>query len=198
MQKLAILTLLVVLVLVIAAVWFVRSTEVPSGAEHAAAYEAALERTAGVTPPPPGSAAEAAAIERLRGFFRDLTPETVRAMSGQVYAADAWFNDTLKTIRGGEAIEAYFLKTAESAEAVEVEFRDVARSGDEFYVRWRMTMRVGALRGGEPLVSWGMTHFRFDEAGRVVLHQDYWDAAGGLYEHIPVVGGVLRAIRGHL
>ncbi|MDZ7644911.1 MAG: hypothetical protein U5K76_12275 [Woeseiaceae bacterium] len=28
--------------------------------------------------------------------------------------------------------------------------------------------------------------------GRVALHQDFWDAAGGLYEHVPMLGGLIR------
>ncbi len=194
MQKLAILTLLVIILLVLALVWVVRSADVPSSAEQVAAYEAALARTAGMGPAP-GSETESAAIERVRTFFADLTPDGVRRMAGRVYAPDAWFNDTLKTISGGEAIEDYFLETARKADAVNVEFHDIARAGDDFYFRWRMTMRIAALRGGEPLVSYGVTHFRFDDQGRVVLHQDFWDAAGGLYEHVPVVGGILRALR---
>lgn len=196
MQKLALLTLVVILILAAAIVWFVRSGNAASSADQVAAYEAALARTEGQGPRP-GADTEAA-IERLRRFFDDVTPETVRSMAGEVYAPDAYFNDTLKTIRGGEAIEAYFLKTAQNAASVRVEFVNIARDGDDFYFRWRMTMRVDALEGGEPLVSWGVTHFRFDEAGRVTIHQDFWDSAGGLYEYIPVIGGLLRAIRARL
>lgn len=194
MQKLAIVTLLAIIVLIGLVVWTIRSADVASSAEHVSAYEDVLERTAGIAPEP-GGATEAAAIERVRRFFADITPESVRRMASDVYARDAFFNDTLKTLRGAAAIEEYFLHTAENADSVEVVFHDVSRSGEDFYFRWRMTMRVGALSGGEPLVSWGVTHFRFDEDGRVVLHQDFWDSAGGLYEHIPVIGGLLRAIR---
>lgn len=198
MQKLVIVTLLVIVVLTVVLIglltWAIRGADVDSSAAHVAAYEEALARTEGLGPAP-GSAAEAAAIERLRQFFGEITPAGVRRMARQVYARDAFFNDTLKTLQGAAAIEAYFLHTAQSADSVQVEFRHISRSGDDFYFRWRMTMRVGALADGEPLVSWGLTHFRFDDEGRVVLHQDFWDSAGGLYEHIPVVGGLLRAIR---
>jgi hypothetical protein len=194
MQKLAIVILLVIVVLIGVLVWTIRSADVASPAAQVAAYEEAMARTEGMGPPP-GSETEAAAIERVREFFGDVTPESVRRLAGEVYAPDAFFNDTLKTLRGSDAIEAYFLHTAQNAESVQVEFHHISRSDDDFYFRWRMTMRVAALADGEPLVSWGVTHFRFDEDGRVLLHQDYWDAAGGLYEHLPVVGGLLRAIR---
>ncbi|HKL63194.1 MAG TPA: nuclear transport factor 2 family protein [Woeseiaceae bacterium] len=197
MQKLAIVILLVIVVLIVLLVWVVRSADVNSAADQVAAYEAALARTEGLGPAP-DSEAEAAAVERVREFFADLTPERVQRMAADVYAADAFFNDTLKTLRGADAIGQYFLETARNAGSVQVVFHDISRSGDDFYFRWRMTMRIGALAGGEPLVSWGVTHFRFDEEGRVVVHQDFWDSAGGFYEHLPVVGGLLRAIRARL
>jgi hypothetical protein len=43
-----------------------------------------------------------------------------------------------------------------------------------------------------------MTHVRFDPEGLVTLHQDYWDAGAGLYEHMPVLGRLIGAIRARL
>jgi hypothetical protein len=40
-----------------------------------------------------------------------------------------------------------------------------------------------------------MSRVRFDAGGRVVLHQDYWDSASGLFEHVPVLGGLIRAVK---
>jgi hypothetical protein len=32
----------------------------------------------------------------------------------------------------------------------------------------------------------------------VVLHQDYWDSAAGLFEHVPVVGRLIRTVKSRL
>jgi hypothetical protein len=45
------------------------------------------------------------------------------------------------------------------------------------------------------MVSYGVTHFRFDEAGRVLLHKDFWDAGTGLHEYVPGVGALVRRVR---
>lgn len=197
MRKLAIVTISVVLLLTVCLVWLAQRIDAPTPAEQLAEYEAALSRTADMSPPA-GSEAERAAIEGIREFFSDVRVESVRRLARRVYAEDAYFNDTLKTLHGATAIEQYFLHTAENAESVTVEFVDISRSGTDYYFRWRMSMRVKGLGGGEPLHSFGMTHFRFNRAGQVVLHQDFWDAAGGLYEHLPLIGTLLRAIRARL
>jgi hypothetical protein len=58
-----------------------------------------------------------------------------------------------------------------------------------------MMIRIKRLRGGRATHSIGISHIVFDRDGRIALHQDFWEAASGLFEHIPLVGGLIRAIR---
>jgi hypothetical protein len=44
----------------------------------------------------------------------------------------------------------------------------------------------------------GASHLRFDDAGLVVLHRDYWDAAEELYAKLPLLGMLMRALAGKL
>jgi hypothetical protein len=44
----------------------------------------------------------------------------------------------------------------------------------------------------------GVSEVAFDEAGKVRSHIDHWDAAGGLYERLPLIGAVLRHLRRRL
>ena len=37
-------------------------------------------------------------------------------------------------------------------------------------------------------------HLRFDGAGRVTLHRDYWDAAEELYAKLPLLGCLMRGL----
>jgi steroid delta-isomerase len=41
----------------------------------------------------------------------------------------------------------------------------------------------------------GTSHLRFDAAGKVVLHRDYWDAAEELYAKLPVLGALMRGLQ---
>lgn len=46
--------------------------------------------------------------------------------------------------------------------------------------------------------SVGMSHIRFDADGKVILHQDFWDSTGGLFEHVPGLGWMLRSVKSRL
>jgi hypothetical protein len=164
------------------------------GAPSGGGYPAEFQKAAATAPGVDLSSSEGeAAAARFREFFQNVTPESIREKTAKLYAEDVWFNDTLKTLRGRAAVEAYFLKTMDHVDSFQTQVDDVARSGGNFYVRWTMDVRFKGAK--EPVRTIGVTLLRFDREGRTVLHQDFWDPAAGFYEHLPVLGGVMRWIK---
>ena len=51
------------------------------------------------------------------------------------------------------------------------------------------------LAKGEPIHSVGISQVRFNENGKVVFHQDFWDSGRHIYGQIPVVGGMIGIIK---
>jgi len=135
-------------------------------------------------------------VGRFSGLYGDLSVSNVTANVRSVYAPEAWFNDTIATEVGLEAIEKYLLKTAEGAEKVSAKINDVAVSGSDCYVRWTMEIRTKNLAGGKPIITEGISQLRFDEQGRVILHQDFWNPASGIYQHLPLLGPAIRFVNG--
>jgi hypothetical protein len=163
-------------------------------------YQEALERTdpRRIQSVTKGSPEEKAATGRFVDFISRLSEENIRAKTRKVYAVDAYLNDTLKESIGIDRIEAYFVETARAAEEITARVEDVAESGGNYYFRWTMNVRFKKFKKGETVRSIGMSHIRFNSAGQVVLHQDYWDSGGNLFEHIPVVGWLIRRIKARL
>ncbi|KAB2662033.1 MAG: nuclear transport factor 2 family protein [Verrucomicrobia bacterium] len=147
----------------------------------------------------PGSDAERAAIARVKQFLGGMTAVSVRAETTNVYAPDAYLNDTLKTVRGPEAIQKYFEATMEAAESVTATFEDVTRASDgTYYFRWVMDVRMKSVAKGKTIRTIGISQIRFDEQGRILLHQDYWDSTAGLFQQVPALGTGIRAIKARL
>jgi steroid delta-isomerase len=171
----------------------------PSATALNESYEIALDLTArnagrfGA-----GSVREREMLDRLAGYFANMTPDSVASGTALVYADSAYLNDNITFVEGADAIEDYFRAAAEQASSVRVEFQDIARAGSDYYVRWRMTITTDRLNDGEPMESFGVSHFRFDPEGRVLIHKDFWDAGTGIYEYLPGIGGLINALRGRL
>jgi hypothetical protein len=171
----------------------------PRETDHAAGFRMVIAEKRSEPTVATGSKEEREAIDRLKGFLGNWTVETIQSNTLAVYAPDAWFNDTLKTVRGATNIQAYFLKTMKNTESLTVQFDDVTRGGDGFYYfRWVMDTRLKSIAKGETLRTLGITLIRFDSSGRVLIHQDYWDSTAGLFDHVPLLGRGIRAIKARL
>ena len=162
-----------------------------------ATFQAAIS-SANATELRPDSPEEKDAINRVKALLSDLSAENVAATTKNVYAQDAYFNDTLKTLHGADAIEEYFLHTAATVTSISVDFDDVARSGRDYYFRWRMDFQAPKLSRGETIRTIGISQIRFNADGKVVFHQDFWDSAAGLFEHLPVTNQMIHAVRKRL
>ena len=76
-----------------------------------------------------------------------------------------------------------------------VKVHDVLEGAQGTYLVWGIQNQFSML--GQDIVSdsIGVTLFQFGEDGRIIMQQDFWDSTEGFYQHIPVLGSVLRAIR---
>lgn len=157
-------------------------------------YRAALTARPGVVFGNPDQARRAA--KKFAGLYSDLSPQNVSTRVRDTYAPEAWFNDTIATEVGIDAIERYLLKTARGAEKINATVQDVAVSGSDCYVRWTMEVRTKNLAGGRPIVTEGVSQLRFDEQGRIILHQDFWNPSAGIYQHLPLIGPAIRYVNG--
>lgn len=135
------------------------------------------------------------ALERLVDFFETITPESAQRIA-ELYAPDAWFKDPFNEVRGTQGIERIFRHMF--GQVAEPRFRVTDRVCAEngALLTWDFTFR---FKPGAPVVTvHGASHLRFDAAGRVAYHCDYWDAAGELYEKLPVLGALMRLLRRRL
>ena len=154
-----------------------------------AAYPDALERHPGST------AAIDAGVRRFADVFADLTRDDTAERMAALYADEVYFNDTLKTLGTGRAVADYMGETGAKLDTSKVVVHHEVRDGVDVYLRWEMDFATSAFGMKIDSKSIGMTHLRFDDDGRVVIHQDFWDAAGGLYEHLPLIGAVVRTAK---
>lgn len=154
------------------------------------AYHEALERIPG----------ETAAIERgvtsFRQTFADLTRDDLAQRIGELYAEEFYFNDTVHIARKRSELVDYMARTGQNLANSRVEVHKIIRDGADVYLRWEMSFATRAVGKRVKSHSIGMTHLRFNEAGQIVLHQDFWDSGSALYAHLPVVGFWVRRARG--
>jgi steroid Delta-isomerase len=138
-----------------------------------------------------------ARVVRVAAFFDALaSPDDLRRLP-EVYADDALFEDPFNRVRGRDAITRVFAHMYHQVDEPRFEMLETIAEGDSAFFVWHFRFwRKGAKRdNGEPIVVMGSSHVRFAADGRVAYHRDYWDPAQGIYEKLPWIGGLFRAIR---
>ena len=139
------------------------------------------------------------ALENISNFLKNIgSQEFIEKEISNVYAENAYLNDTLKTLTNRDQIKQHFVKTSKTMTSYSLEVEDISKSEQGYYLRWTMKFAAPKLASGEEIISIGMSHIIFDNQGKVLLHQDFWDSSTGLFEHVPFVGGGIRMVKKRL
>lgn len=183
--------LLIVAILLVAVIVVARFSGAPGPSDHSADYNEALSRY-------PAVYADDAVVENFARVYSDLkSPELASAIYG-AYAEELYFNDTFNTFTTLAELKEYLLHTADNLRKSSVRIEDIARSGNDVYIRWHMAIEVNVKGRDIDSRSIGITHLRFNEQGRITVHQDYWDGVDAFYQHLPYVGHWIRKLREQL
>lgn len=119
-------------------------------------------------------------MDNFLGVYGDLTREKVHR------------------IRGIDALLGYFERLYAHAIDVEFEFHHHVVDGTTGYLQWSMRFSHPRLnRGGEILVP-GASFLNFSDDGKAYYHRDYYDLGAMLYDHLPIIGAGVRAIKRRL
>jgi steroid delta-isomerase len=122
----------------------------------------------------------------------------------EIVTDDMSFQDPFNNLRGREAFARCLHEMLGQLADLKITVTHVGElldpSGDgaaRYVLRWTFGGRLTKL-GNRPWQVTGMSEVTLAADGRVNSHIDYWDAAQGLYEKLPLVGGLLRWLRRQL
>ena len=148
--------------------------------------------------PEAGSAQEAAMLDAVKALFVNYTHENLAMSVKQVYATNVYFRDAFRQLDHAAEIEAYLIEGLEPLADCEFVFNNISRAGGDFYLDWTMRVDFKKTPAGTWEESMGMTRMRFNSAGQVILHQDYWDPTDIVYVRIPVAKQLISYVKGKL
>lgn len=146
-----------------------------------------------------------AGIDAYVAFMQSLSRANLNA-AATVVTEDVHFRDPFNDVRG----RAHFLRCLEDMLDQIAELRiEVTHAAallprgrhvdglERHALYWRFGGRLAKLGGRRWDLS-GVAVITLAPDGRVAEHLDYWDAAGGLYENLPLIGALMRWLRRRL
>lgn len=136
-----------------------------------------------------------ATLERFRSLFNALDKGNLHRLS-ELYSEDIRFQDPLGSVNGLDDLTRYFAHAYSNALSCRFEFADAVVNGPCVAVPWTMILRHKRIRQGREIRVEGISHLQIRK-GKVCYHRDYYDAGELIYEHLPVVGRVVRWVKGY-
>jgi hypothetical protein len=141
----------------------------------------------------PGSEKERAAIELFVSLYTTYTEDNIRRHVRDLYEHNAYYRDSFTEMQGVENIESYLIQGTHIMQDLTFDLQDVAVHDGNYYFRW-ITRFSPKWKKDEVTHLPGMSHVRFNKEGKIIFHQDFWDA-GVIYERLPVVGFFIRWLK---
>lgn len=134
-----------------------------------------------------------ASLDAYLAAFEAMTPERLDVFDA-VCAPDVRFADPFNDVTGLDRFKDVFRHMYDTLDGPRFVILDSAVGSRAGYIRWRFEffMRRRAMTID------GMSEVEFGPDGRVTCHIDHWDAGGQVYARIPVIGALVRWVRGRL
>lgn len=138
--------------------------------------------------------------ERAEAYARhfDTLGPASRDQLRQLVHPDIHFTDPFNDIHGIDKLMVVFDHMFETTKDPQFVTETPIVGGQTAFIKWRFTCTIEQRFYHREMTIDGVTEVRFDEAGLVIAHIDYWDAARQLYEQLPLLGSLLRRLRRRL
>lgn len=137
-------------------------------------------------------------VAHIQDTYRAINSESIRAgILAELYTEDAEFVDPFHHLRGRSQLETYFSRLYRNLNSIEFQYRKTVVSDHDIFMEWCMTISHPRLDKGRPVRVEGTSRFEVQDR-RIRMHRDYFDGGELLYEHLPLLGRIIRMIKGRM
>ena len=130
-------------------------------------------------------------LQEFKAFYQEANSSNLERMD-RIYTQDIEFRDPLHTVLGILALKSYMKNLYANSNCVEFEYTDEQRGENSATIAWYMKFSHSGLAGGKMIKLRGITQIRFTD--RIYYQEDFYDLGAMLYQHIPVLGAIVRFV----
>lgn len=131
-------------------------------------------------------------LDRFEQLYHSLNKDSIELVK-DVYADDIVFIDPFHRIEGMSQYLKYCADMYENVTRCEFQFHDRYVKDGAAVITWTMTFVHPKLNKGEPVTVDGASELKFHD--KIYSHKDYFDGGALLYEHVPVLGWAIGALK---
>ena len=131
--------------------------------------------------------------KRLEEAYHNISPDNLGIVES-LYTHDAYFEDPSHAVQGKAALLAHFSKTFAKLQGCSFKFHQNVTNGADIFMAWTIFVNYPSLNGGQTIRVEGASFLK-TRNGKIYYHRDYFDLGSLLYEHVPLVGRLIKKIK---
>lgn len=137
--------------------------------------------------------AKATWLQAFISVYSELKADSQQQLKG-IYHSEVVFIDPMHQMQGRDELINYFERLYREVISCDFIIEEVLEVGDEAAIFWTMMLRHKKLSGGRKIKLEGHSHLKMQD-NKIIYHRDYFDVGAMLYEHIPLLGRVIKFIK---
>ncbi|MEE4278509.1 MAG: nuclear transport factor 2 family protein [Halieaceae bacterium] len=134
--------------------------------------------------------------ERFNSFYTCLDIDALSALP-TIYTRDVSFIDPVAVHQGMLALDGYFRKLLAGCDSCDFAIREQFFGDERAFVNWKMSFASPRLNGGRTVDVDGSSVLAL-RGDRIEMQRDYYDMGAMVYEQLPILGPIVRHIRGRM
>ena len=130
-------------------------------------------------------------VEAFKTLYTTFSSATLDRLPN-LYSAYIKFKDPIHQLQGINELDSYFAGFFNTKMDCQFVFVNQIINSDQAFFQWQMHYRHPRLKAGKALTIDGGTLIKFNS--HIYYHEDFYDMSAMLYQHIPVLGWVVKKI----
>ncbi|MDE1230773.1 nuclear transport factor 2 family protein [Vibrio aestuarianus] len=135
-------------------------------------------------------------VQSVSEVYQKLNKANLHLLD-EVYHNDVVFEDAAHRLEGKVSLSEYFNNLYQNVTRCDFTIHEQQQMGNSGFLTWTMALQHPKLGKGSLIYVQGMSHLKFQD-GKVIYHRDYFDLGEMLYENLPLLGSVIRAVKQRL
>ena len=131
-------------------------------------------------------------IDKFCRIYESLDKHNLNQL-GLIYSDDINFIDALHNLQGLDQLSDYFVHLYANVLFCHFSIEEVIQGEEQACIVWTMAYAHPKINKANSVVVNGCSHLKFNE--KIYYHRDFLDMGQMLYEHLPLLGGVIRTVK---
>ncbi len=133
-------------------------------------------------------------IDQFLSSINSLSHENAREVLLETYTEDVKFVDPVKTINGLDELTHYFENLYKRVDKCHFILSNYLPNTHHYSLEWVMHLQHQKISKNQEIHLDGASFIQFN-GEKVSYHRDYYDLGALVYEHLPILGSVIKKVR---